>query len=80
VNHSTTVTKKALNESTLLDYIRFQANQHPPPAAASINRRVAVADRALQLVFPRLRLRSCAAFAMLIGALCRSAPEGRARR
>jgi site-specific recombinase XerD len=53
VNHSTTVTKKALNESTLLDYIRFQANQHPPPAAASINRRVAVADRALQLVFPQ---------------------------
>lgn len=52
VNHSTTVTDKALIESTLLDYIRFQVNQQPPPAAASINRRVGVAERALQLAFP----------------------------
>jgi integrase/recombinase XerD len=52
-NHSTTVTEKALTESTLLDYIRFQANQQPPPAAASINRRVGIAERALQLAIPQ---------------------------
>ena len=52
VNQSTAVTEKALTESALLDYIRFQTNQQPPPAAASINRRVGVAERALQLAFP----------------------------
>jgi integrase len=52
VNQSTAVTEKALTESTLLDYIRFQTNQQPQPAAASINRRVGVAERALQLAFP----------------------------
>src|SRR5438445_409651 len=34
------ITEQALTESTLLDYIRFQVNQDPPPAAESINRRV----------------------------------------
>jgi integrase len=53
VTQSTTVTDKALTEATLLDYIRFQVNRQPPPAAASINRRVAVAERALQLSFPQ---------------------------
>jgi len=52
VTHSTTVTDKAITEATLLDYIRFQKNQQPPPAAASINRRVGIAERALQLSFP----------------------------
>jgi site-specific recombinase XerD len=52
VNQSTAVTEKALTESALLDYIRFQTNQQPQPAAASINRRVGVAERALQLAFP----------------------------
>jgi integrase/recombinase XerD len=51
-NHSATVTEKALTES-LLDYIRSQVNQQPPPAAASINRRVGIAERALQLAFPQ---------------------------
>jgi len=50
--HSTAITEKALTEVTLLDYIRFQTNQQPPPAAASINRRVGIAERALQLAFP----------------------------
>lgn len=52
VNQSTAVTEKALTESALLDYIRFQTNQQPQPAAASINRRVGIAERALQLAFP----------------------------
>jgi integrase len=36
----------------LLDYIRFQTNQLPQPAAASVNRRVGIAERALRLEFP----------------------------
>ena len=73
VKHSTAATDKALTESTLLDYIRFQTNflnstgdelryrivpnlnQQPPPAAASINRRVGIAERALQLAFPQVQ-------------------------
>ena len=42
VNQTDAITEKALTESTLLEYIRFQANQQPRPAAASINRRVGV--------------------------------------
>jgi len=53
VHHSTTLTDKALSESTLLEYIRFQVNRQPPAAAASINRRVGIAQRALQLAFPQ---------------------------
>jgi integrase/recombinase XerD len=53
VHHSTTLTEQALTESTLLDYIRFQVNQQPSPAPASINRRVGIAERALQLAFPQ---------------------------
>ena len=52
VTHTTAITEKTLTESTLLDYIRFQTNQQPQPAAASINRRVAIAERALRLAFP----------------------------
>jgi hypothetical protein len=52
VTHTTAVTEKTLSESALLDYIRFQTNQQPQPAAASINRRVAIAERALRLAFP----------------------------
>ena len=54
IKHSTAITEKALTESTLLEYIRFQVNQQPPPAAASINRRVGTAERALQLAFPEV--------------------------
>lgn len=55
VNHSTVVTEKALTESALLDYIRFQTNQQPQPAAASVNRRVGIAERALRLEFPSVQ-------------------------
>lgn len=55
VNHTTAVTEKTLTESALLDYIRFQTNQRPKPAAASINRRVGIADRALRLAFPHVQ-------------------------
>ncbi len=44
--------RQALTESTFLDYIRFQADQNPPPAAASINRRVGTAERAMRREFP----------------------------
>jgi integrase/recombinase XerD len=52
VHQTEAITECALTDSTLLDYIRFQANQHPRPAAASINRRVGVAERALRRQFP----------------------------
>jgi integrase/recombinase XerD len=52
VHRLTAIAEKALTESTLLDYIRFQINQQPPAAAASINRRVGIAERALRLAFP----------------------------
>ena len=41
-----------MTESTLLDYIRFQADQCPRPAPASINRRVSIAERVLRLEVP----------------------------
>jgi site-specific recombinase XerD len=49
---ASTITQSALTESTFLDYIRFQVNQNPPPAAASINRRVGTAERAMRREFP----------------------------
>ena len=49
---TSSITKDALSESTFLDYIRFQVNQSPPPAAASINRRVGTAERAMRIEFP----------------------------
>src|SRR5260370_3037251 len=50
VNQTTAITEKA--ESALLDYIRFQTNRQPQTAAATINRRVGIAERALRLAFP----------------------------
>jgi len=50
VSQTTAINEKA--ESTLLDYIRFQTNRQPQPAAATINRRVGIAERALRLAFP----------------------------
>src|ERR1700733_2885127 len=47
--------RRLLTESTLLDYIRFQTNQQPRPAAASINHRVAIAERALRREFPQVQ-------------------------
>jgi hypothetical protein len=46
------ITQQAQTESTFLDYIRFQVNQNPPPAAQSINRRVGTAERAMRREFP----------------------------
>ena len=43
------ITKEALTESTFLDYIRCQVDQNPAPAAASVNRRVGTAERAMRL-------------------------------
>jgi len=51
--HKTAViNQQALSESTFLDYIRFQVNQNPPPAAASINRRTGTVERAMRREFP----------------------------
>ena len=52
VHQTSTITPQALTESTFLDYIRFQVNQNPPPAAATINRRVGTAERAMRREFP----------------------------
>lgn len=52
VHNSRQITESALTDSALLDYIRFQTNQEPPAAPASINRRVGIAERALLLEFP----------------------------
>ena len=52
VHQTDIVTEEALTESTLLEYVRFQAGQSPRPAAAAINRRVVVADHALKSEFP----------------------------
>jgi hypothetical protein len=76
VTHTTVITEKTLTESTLLDYIRFQTNQQPQPAAASINRRVGIAERALRLAFPTHRLLSSRAFSTAIGAPFPSARDG----
>src|SRR6185369_9760770 len=52
LHHTPTVTPKALTESILLEYVRFQSGQQPPPAGCTINQRVAVLDRALRCLFP----------------------------
>src|ERR1039457_1990654 len=56
VNQTEAITEKTLTASTLLDYIRFQTNQQPRPAAASINRRVGTAECALRREFPQAQL------------------------
>jgi integrase len=55
-HHSVQVTEQALADSVLLDYVRFQTNQQPPSAPASINRRVGIVERALHLEFPGTEL------------------------
>ncbi len=52
VNHTDAIDESALNESVLLGYLRFQASHQPRPAAATINRRVGLVDRALRAEFP----------------------------
>jgi hypothetical protein len=52
VHHTGDISKKDLTESTLLDYVRFQSCLEPAPSAATINDRVACADRAIRNEFP----------------------------
>jgi len=52
VHHTGDISQQDLTESTLLDYLRFQSSQQPPPSATTINDRVACADRAIRNQFP----------------------------
>jgi integrase len=52
LHHTGDVAESDLTPSTLLDYVKFQSSQQPPPSGSSINDRVAVADRALRNEFP----------------------------
>ena len=52
VHHTGDIFKEDLADSTLLDYLRFQSSRQPPPSAATINDRVACADRAIRNEFP----------------------------
>ena len=52
LNHTDAISEGALSATVLLDYLRFQAGHHPQPAAATINRRVGVVERALRNEFP----------------------------
>src|SRR5947209_1413982 len=52
IHHTGDVLEGDLTESTLLDYVKFQSGQQPPPSSSTINDRVAVADRALRNEFP----------------------------
>ena len=52
VNHTDAIHEGALSATSLLDYLRFQAGQHPQPTASTINHRVGVVERALRNEFP----------------------------
>ena len=52
VHHTDVVSKGALTETTLLDYVRFQSSQERELTGATINQRVAIVDRALRIIFP----------------------------
>lgn len=52
VHHTDAITRDDLTESTLLDYVRFQSAQQRELTGATINQRVAIADRALRISFP----------------------------
>jgi integrase len=52
LNLTDAIGEEAFSATVLLDYVRFQAGHHPPPAAATINRRVGVVARALRNEFP----------------------------
>jgi len=52
VNQTVAIREDALRSSALLDYVRFQSGERPQPAAATINRRVGVVERALSTAFP----------------------------
>ena len=52
IHHTGDISQPDLNESTLLDYLRFQSSLQKRPSATTINDRVAIADRAIHNVFP----------------------------
>jgi integrase len=52
VHHTPTLQFEALSDSILLEYVRFQSSQQPPPSGSTINQRIAVVDRALRDLFP----------------------------
>jgi integrase/recombinase XerD len=52
LNHTDTIDESALSATALLDYLRLQTGHHPQPAAATINRRLGVVERALRNEFP----------------------------
>jgi integrase len=52
LHHTSDVREGDLTASTLLDYVKFQSSQQPFPSGATVNNRVAVADRALRNEFP----------------------------
>jgi len=52
LNHTDAISEGILSAAVLVDYLRFQAGQRPRPAAATINRRVGVVERALRNEFP----------------------------
>ena len=58
IHHTGDISVADLTESTLLDYLRFQSSLQPPPSAATINDRVADADRAIRNEFPGCSLPS----------------------
>jgi hypothetical protein len=45
LHHTGDVVEGDLTESALLDYVKFQSGQQPPPSSSTINDRVAVTDR-----------------------------------
>ena len=52
VHHTAAIPSETLSDSILLEYVRFQSGQQPPPSGSTINQRVAVVDRALRDLFP----------------------------
>jgi integrase/recombinase XerD len=52
IHHTGDVLEGDLTESTLLEYLRFESGLQPRPSGATINARIAVADRALRNEFP----------------------------
>jgi len=52
VHHTGDIREGDLNESTLLEYVRFQSSQQSRPSPSTINDRVAVAERAIRNEFP----------------------------
>src|SRR5258708_15699536 len=52
VHHTDVVSKGALTETILLDYVRFQSGQERELTGATINHRLGNVDRALRIDFP----------------------------